>query len=225
MKSMELFGMALKCYFEGNRECNLTIHNFGADSAVIPMSVFFRQADLMEMDKTALKLCNGNILDIGAGTGDHALFLLNHGYDVTALDISNSSCEIIKKRGIAKVVCCDIFNFETLKKFDTILLLGRSIGAVGDINGFVIFLQIAKKYLKNNGHIIFNSVNEPSKSQWQSRQMSFEYDKKVGDLVTWFDIGEELLSQVATENGYTSETKFTQKDGNYLSLLTLNENG
>ena len=221
---MELFGMALKRYFEDNRECNLTIHNFGADSAVIPMSVFFRQADLMEMDKAALNLCKGNILEIVAGSGDHALFLLNQGYAITALDISNDSCEIMRKRGVEKIVCCDIFSFVTFEKFDTILLLGRSIGAVGDINGFVIFLQMSKKYLKKNGYIIFNSVNEPSKNEGQSRQMSFEYDKIIGDVVTWFDIGEELLSQVATENGYTSEIKISQNDGNYLSVLTLNEN-
>jgi len=42
-----------------------------------------------------------------------------------------------------------------------------------------------------------------------------------GDIVNWFDIGENLLKKLAKENGYYSEIITSEKDGNYLTLLTI----
>jgi SAM-dependent methyltransferase len=221
IKSMDLFGNALRSYFEGNIQSKIIIRNFDGELNIVPMSVFFRNGDELNIDKEALCLCKGTILDVGAGTGDHALLLQNNGFDVTAIDISNDSCEIMRKRGIRNVVCCDFFNYYSENKYDTILLLGRSIGAVEDINGFLNFLKISKKNLTNGGHIIFNSINEPSKDKWRTRKMSFEYNGENGDIVNWFDIGENLLNQLAIENGYYSEIISSEKDGNYLALLGL----
>lgn len=221
MKSIDLFGKALRSYFEGNIQSKIIIRNSDREPDILPMSVFFREADELNIDKEALSLCQGKILDIGAGTGDLALHLQNKGHDVTAIDISNDSCEIMKKRGVKNVVCCDFFNYNSKIKFDTILLLGRSIGAVSDINGFLYFLDISKKYLTNAGHIIFNSVNEPSKDNWRSRKMSFEYNGEIGDIVNWFDIGESLSNQLAIEHGYYPEIKISEKDGNYLTSLEI----
>jgi len=219
MQSMELFGKALKSYFIGDLTSHITIHNIGGRSDVMPASVFYRKADSMEIDKIALQLCKGRILDIGAGTGDHSLYLQNQGYKVTALDISNDSCEIIKTRGIREVICCDIFSLKSEVKYDTLLLLGRSIGAVGDIDGLKKFLQISKKLLSENGQIIFNSINEPSKTQWRSRQMCFEYNGQTGEPIDWLDIGESSFSLLANDHQYALEVIHREKDNNYLAVL------
>jgi SAM-dependent methyltransferase len=216
---MNIFGKALKNYFEGNSESCLTIRNENGDTQSVPMNVFFRKADDLHIDKAAINLCKGRILDLGAGTGDHALFLQNQGFDITALDISSDSCEIMCKRGIAKVVCCDIFTYTPAEKCDTFFLLGRSIGTVSELNGFVSFLQQVKQYLNSNGQIIFNSVNEPSKDEWSSRKMRFEYDGETGEIINWFDIGENLLGRLASENGYTCEVVINEQVGNYLSVF------
>ena len=221
IKSMDLFGNALKNYYDGNKQSKIIINNLDGEPDIVPMSVFFRKEDEFNIDKEALCLCQGKILDVGAGTGDHALYLQNKGYDITAIDISNDSCDIMRKRGIRNVLCCDFFNYHSENKFDTILLLGRSIGAVADINGFLDFLKISKKYLTSGGHILFNSVNEPSKDNWRTRKISFEYNGENGDIVNWFDIGENLLKKLAKENGYYSEIITSEKDGNYLTLLTI----
>jgi len=221
LKSIDLFGNALRGYFEGNIQSKITIRNLDGEPDIVPMSVFFRKADELNIDKEALLLCQNKVLDVGAGTGDHALYLQNEGHDVTAIDISPDSCEIMRKRGIRNVVCCDFFNYNSEIKFDTILLLGRSIGAVADINGFLDFLKISKKHLTMGGQIIFNSINEPSKDTWRTRKMSFEYNGENGDIVNWFDIGENLLNQFAKENGYCPEIIVSEKDGNYLALLTI----
>lgn len=219
MKSIELFGTALRSFFEGNDQSKLIVRYPDRDPAIIHISVFFRKADELQIDKEAISLCRGRILDIGAGTGDHALFLQGKGLDVTAIDISKDSCEIMRKRGVKLVACCDFSDFESKDKFDTILLLGRSIGMVSNIDGFLNFLRISKKHLTKTGRIIFNSVNEPSKEKWRSREMQFEYEGQIGDLVNWFDIGEDLLFQIAEENGYYPEIRISEKDGNYLAVL------
>lgn len=223
MNSMNLFGKALKSCFEGNRESSLIIRYANGESEVLIVDVFFRQANLLNIDEIALHLCKDKILDIGAGTGDHALFLQDQGFEITAMDISKESCEIMQKRGLRKVICSDIFSLNTTEKYDTILLLGRSIGAVGDCNGFLRFLELSKRLLSKKGIIIFNSINSPSKDEWQSRQMRFEYQQEIGDAVNWFDIGEDLLSQLAYQIGFNCEVKISEKDGNYLAMLGENE--
>lgn len=219
MKSMDLFGTALKSYFDGNTRSSLTLRYDDGELQTIPVHVFFRDADQMYIDSVAVGLCRGRVLDVGAGTGGTSLFLQGRGFDVTAIDISFDCCEIMRKRGVEKVIQGDVHTFDPDEKFDTVLILGRSIGAVSDMNGFVNFLQKTKLHLSEAGQIVFNSVDEPSEDQWRSRRMRFEYEEKVGEVVNWFDIGRSLLSRTAEENGYRCEIKVEEGDGNYLAVL------
>lgn len=64
------------------------------------MRFFYRDADdFPELEHIALALCDGKVLDVGAGVGSHALFLQEKGFDVTALEISATACDIMAKRG------------------------------------------------------------------------------------------------------------------------------
>ena len=54
----------------------------------------------------------GKILDIGAGSGIHSLYLQDKGKDVTALDIKQGFVDVMEKRGLNKVICSDIFDYK-----------------------------------------------------------------------------------------------------------------
>ena len=73
-------------------------------------------------EQKALEACYGEVLDIGAGAGSHALHLQNIGLDVTAMDISPGAIEIMQSRGVENIVHGSIWDF-TNRKFDTLLLL------------------------------------------------------------------------------------------------------
>src|SRR5689334_10709389 len=105
---MDVFGAALLDQFNNNAVNTLWLHNNYGEPEEMPTDVFFRKADeLPDLEVLALKLCKGKVLDIGAGAGSHALILQQHKVDVTALEISLTACEIMRKRGVLKVVNCD----------------------------------------------------------------------------------------------------------------------
>ena len=82
-----------------------------------------------ELEKHALQLVKGKVLDVGAGAGAHSLYLQDSGYDVTAMDISELSCEVMTERGIKNVICNDVWNCK-VEQFDSILLMMNGIGLV-----------------------------------------------------------------------------------------------
>ena len=48
--------------------------------------------------KTVRDLPHGNALDLACGTGRHAIFLAEHGWNVTAVDSSRVAIEILQQR-------------------------------------------------------------------------------------------------------------------------------
>ncbi|MCD6355548.1 MAG: hypothetical protein J7L95_08360 [Prolixibacteraceae bacterium] len=73
-----------------------------------------------QIEKQALHLCRGKVLDVGAAAGCHSVILQKNGLNVTALEKSPFANLVLQKRGIKNVVCKNIFSFAN-EKFDTIL--------------------------------------------------------------------------------------------------------
>jgi tellurite methyltransferase len=57
----------------------------------------------------------GRALDVASGTGRHAIFLAEHGWEVTAIDSSRVGIEILRQRAVANSLNIDahIANLET----------------------------------------------------------------------------------------------------------------
>ena len=98
----------------------------------IPLSTLFRgYGDMPKIERKALDMATGHVLDVGAGAGCHSLVLQEHGIDVTAIDISPLAVETMRQRGIKNVLEQDFFTLEGT--YDTILMLMNGIGIVGTI--------------------------------------------------------------------------------------------
>ncbi len=238
MNAMDLYGIALKDYFGGNKTAQITITRGDGYKVVLPVNVFFRGATELEIDRIALEHCRGKILDIGAGTGEHSLHLQKQGYDVTAIDISSGACEVMQSRGVSQVLCENIWNWNSESKFDTLLILGRSIGLVKSLQGFERFLDLAKKSILRDGQILLNSLdvrrtNDESNLEYQSRNMAegkyfgeikmrFEYAGHISEFTEHLHIDPETLRRIAEKKKWHAELLYTDEDGNYLSNLTVN---
>jgi 2-polyprenyl-3-methyl-5-hydroxy-6-metoxy-1,4-benzoquinol methylase len=105
------------------------------------------------------------ILDIGCGTGRHAIELTKRGYDVLGFDFSES--QIAKAKEKAKALNLNIDfqkhdarNLAFNNEFDVGIMLcegGFSLMETDEMN-FEI-LKNATKALKNNGKLIFTTLN------------------------------------------------------------------
>ncbi|MEJ5266270.1 MAG: methyltransferase domain-containing protein [Bacteroidales bacterium] len=153
----DIYGQCCLDYLNGDKTAKILVHSNIAETDELPASYLFRPYEEMPFhEKKALRLVRGNILDVGACAGSHALYLQDLGYDVTALDASAGCCEVMQKRGVKNIVCSEILEYSE-KTFDTILLLMNGIGISGTLANLPCLLDHLKTLLKTGGKIIFDS--------------------------------------------------------------------
>jgi hypothetical protein len=150
-------GQAIHDYFEYGEAENLVIETNYTEDELLSSSYFFRTIDEMpSIERTALKLCSGKILDIGAAAGCHALPLQKQGFEVTALEKSMPAVEVMKKRGVENVICTNVYQFHK-KRFDTILVLMNGTGIGGTLAGLKDLLIHLKSLMTIDGKILIDS--------------------------------------------------------------------
>ena len=97
-------GTAIADYFHHNKADKLRVFSSQFEEDEIPVNQLFRPYDEMpELEQIALQMAEGNTLDVGAGSGCHALALQEMGKEVCAIDISPRSVEVMEKRGVRNV--------------------------------------------------------------------------------------------------------------------------
>ena len=154
----DIFGKALKTYFLDPENQNITTWTNLTDEDDVPLSYFFRDFKKMpSIEKKALELARGKILDVGCGTGSHSLYLQNLcNHNVTALDISEGAIYVAEKRGVKKTKHISIWDFEETG-FDTILLLMNGMGIGKTIAELPKLLKHLKKLIAAEGKILVDS--------------------------------------------------------------------
>jgi len=197
----------------------------------MPTEVFFRAEDnFYELEYAALEICNGTVLDIGAGVGSHALFLQEQGFDVTALEIDKDLVKIMQERGVEKAICDDVYLLKG-KQYDTLLLLMNGIGLVGDLSGLEKFLIHAKTLLNYGGQILFDSsdisylfvddVPMPTTHYFGEIKYRYLYKAQRGEWFSWLYIDQEKLKEIAAQHGWAVQILADDGNDQYLARLTL----
>jgi len=227
---MDVFGQALTDQFLYGKADTLNLYTSLGDLEEMPLDLFFRtEEEMPELERYALELCRGKVLDIGAGVGSHALFLQKHHVEVTALDISAAACDIMKQRGVSKIICGNIDQVE-LEQYDTLLMLMNGIGVFGKLKSFSKFLERAKDLIHEGGQLLFDSSDisyayeeGPMPSTHYFGEVSYQYEYK-GVKDNWFDwlfIDQATLISTAYEAGWTCEILYVDENDQYLARLFL----
>jgi hypothetical protein len=228
-------GEALKEFFTKGKAPDILVNTNYTEDEVIPASYFFRtEQQLPLLEKEALKHCKGKVLDVGAAAGCHSLLLQNKGINVTALDNSDISVEIMKKRGIVSTINSDIFDY-CAQQFDTILLLMNGAGIGGTIDGLKKLLQHLKQILHEHGQILMDSSDikylfeEDDGSMW----IDLNNDKYYGEMqyevifretkteFDWLFVDFERLKAIAIQNGFTCKLLKRGENNDYLAQLKI----
>ena len=234
--SMEPYGLALLDYFNGDHSATQIFHRDDGRDFEVPISLFFRDsAGFSRIEQTAIELCSGRVLDIGAGTGRHSLVLQEKGLHVTALDVSPHAIEIMNKRGVRGVYHGDIFEFNQ-GKYDTLLLLLHGIGMVGDLDGLRRFLHHAHTLLAPGGILVFDSLDvrctdDPAHLSYHEGnrkrnkyigeiRFQIQYKGTRGPLFSWLQVDPETLDKVSMDEGWDTEIICREPSGDYLARLS-----
>ncbi len=229
------FESAFYDYLNGKEDAKVIVHCNKGETEEIAISYFFRDFNKMpEVEKKALSFCRGKILDIGAGSGVHSLYLQNEGFNITALDIKPGFVDVMKRRGIKNTVISDIFNFKE-GKFDTLLMLMNGIGFTKNLAGLKNFLLQAKTLLNDGGQLILDSSDlmylyededggysiNLNEEYYGEVEYEIEYNNVIGEMFHWLYIDFGNLLEIAEECGFNCEKIIEDNHFNYLARLTI----
>ena len=219
------FGQAIVDYYYKKKPAKLWIHNTYGPKEEMPVGAYFRNGNQMPpLEHEALQLCHGKILDIGAGAGSHAFWLQQQGKDITALEISALACEVMKQRGVQKIIQQDVFSYAE-SQYDTLLLLMNGIGLTGTLQRLRIFLEHAAKLLKPGGKLIFDSSDvayvynnhfPDLKNYYGEIAYRYEYKRNKTDWFNWLYIDRFTLSAIAASGGWRHKFITEDENGQYL---------
>lgn len=233
---MDLIGQAIFNYhFYGDQE-TLTIDSNYTEDEILDPRHFFRTLEMMSpLEKRALDLCRGKILDAGAGAGCHALELQKRSFRAVALEKSELACRVMTDRGVEHVMTGDIMDHSG-ESYDTILMLMNGAGLAGTLAGLERMLAHLKTLLAPGGQILMDSTDimylfrEEDGSLWVDLandnyygEMTYtiQYRNIKGDPFPWLFVDFETLSQYAAEQGFSAEPVMEGEDNDYLVRLVL----
>lgn len=124
-----------------------------------PSECKFITEALKKFSKTKVR----SILDIGCGTGSHAIPLAKKGYSVVGVDVSGPMLEIARKKSAGlknlKFLRMDMRKIELREKFDAAIIMFAALGYAGGFNGVKKTLVGIRKHMKPGGILIFDVWN------------------------------------------------------------------
>ena len=231
----DLMGRAIWDYFYQENPEDLQTETSISELDDLPVSYLFRNyKEMNALEKKALDLSFGKVLDVGAGAGSHSLYLQNkRNLDVAALDISPKSIEICKARGVKNAVCEDFLKFSD-SKFDTILLLMNGAGIFQSLKKLDQYLQKLKNLISENGQILLDSTDilymydqdddggvlVPAIGYYGELDYYIHYKGESELPMKWLYLDFNTLKNAAIANGFKIQ-KIKQLDDSYLAKLTV----
>jgi SAM-dependent methyltransferase len=184
----DLFGKAILDYQTNNAPEDLITETSISEADEMSVAYLFRNyREMPQLEKKALQLAKGKVLDVGCGAGSHSLYLQNERkLDVTAIDVSANAIEACRLRGITNAQVINVMELEN-EKFDTILLLMNGTGIFGRLKNVSLYLQKLKSLLTDGGQILIDS----------------------SDIIYMFDEDEDGGKWIPADEDYYGEVSFT----------------
>ncbi|MEU0236283.1 class I SAM-dependent methyltransferase [Nocardiopsis sp. NPDC006198] len=127
-----------------------------------------------------MDLAGGRVLDVGVGTGRHALALQASGKDVVGLDPSPGAVEVARQRGVDARLGSIAAPPADIGRFDALLLLGNNLGLLqGPERAPEVLAHLAS--LARPGALLIGTGMDPSTADADHRAYQ-ERNRRAGRL-------------------------------------------
>ncbi|WP_291127672.1 class I SAM-dependent methyltransferase [Flavobacterium sp. UBA7682] len=239
----DLFGQAILDFQTNNSPEDLITETNISEADEMSVDYLFRgYNDMPKLEKKALQLAKGKILDVGCGAGSHSLYLLEKGFEVTAIDISPNAIKACQLRGVKNARVQNLLDVENdpseseqvKQKFDTILLLMNGTGIFGTLAETSKYLQKLKSLLNPNGQILIDSSDiiymfdededgsflVPANGYYGELTFTVSYKGQTEDTFPWLYLDYNTLQNAAHANGLECELVIEGKHYDYLAKLS-----
>jgi len=226
-------GQAISDYFFKRKTAKLLTCTHLTTYDELPLPYLFRSYnDMPEIERQALNLAHGRILDVGAAAGAHSIYLQQKGFDVTAIDNSQLSVEVLKARGL-KAEAADFFEYKA-QPFDTLLFLMNGAGMCGTLDRLPIFLERCKSLITSSGQILLDSSDliylymeddgscniDLNGYYYGEMLFSVKYKKLRSDKFKWLFVDFDNLKQAAFKCGMQCEKIIDGPHYDYLARIS-----
>ncbi len=235
-RKYDAMGAAISDFHKNGRAKKLRVCSSLFDEDEIPVPYLFRSFEEMPpLERRAIELARGRVLDLGAGAGCHSLELQRRGLEVTAMDISPLGCEVMSERGVRRVECRDVMDSAWTDCFDTILLLMNGIGMAGTLAGLPALLARLKELLADGGQIIADSSDLKYVFEDEDGELDVDFSDRyygevdyrmiyrstAGEPFFWLYVDFPLLQATARTVGLDCELVAEGEHYDYLARLAV----
>lgn len=104
------------------------------------------------------------VLDLGCGTGGHAILLADRGYDVVGVDLSDEMLAHARRKAAGRVAfhAGDIRSVDLEERFDLVLMMFAVLGYLAADDDAAASLRTARRHLEPGGLLVFDVWYEPA---------------------------------------------------------------
>ena len=213
----------------------LKVYSSDFDDDEIPVADLFREYEEMPyIERVALDMADGKVLDVGAGSGCHSLALAKAGKESVAIDISPLSVEVMRERGVdARLV--NLYDESFAEKFDTVLMLMNGTGIIGTLENMETFFTRIRQLLNPDGCVLIDSSDlrylfeeedgslmiDLADDYYGLVDYQMQYKDVLGEPFDWLYVDFDTLAYYAEENGFMAEMVANGEHYDYLARLTL----
>lgn len=227
-------GQAIQDYNERGKAGRLRVFSPQFEEDEMPVSVLFRsEREMSALERRALDLCRGRVLDVGAGAGCHSLVLQERGLQVKAIDVSPLSVEVMRQRGVKDAVAVNLFDGSFAGSYDTVLMLMNGSGIIGRLNAMPEFFRRMKQLLSPDGNILMDSSDlryifededgvldiDLNAGYYGELDYLMQYKQVKGEPFHWLYVDFDTLAYHAQENGFQIELVEQGNHYDYLARL------
>ena len=227
-------GAAIHDFYVNGKADTLVVRSSMFDDDEIPVKDLFRGFEQMPaLERAALNMAQGRVLDVGAGSGCHSVALKGMGKGSVAIDISALSVKVMKDRGLdAREI--NFFDEAFDEKFDTVLMLMNGTGIIGRLENMQQFFEALNRLLAEGGSALIDSSD--LRYLYEDEDGSFEvdladeyyglvdyqmqYKNVVGETFDWLYVDFDTLAFYAEQNGFVAEIVAEGEHYDYLAKLT-----
>lgn len=207
---------ALTDHANGSRGGVLDVHVAGFPTERLPAAYFFRTPSEMDaVDREALRLARGRVLDVGAGVGAHAVPLVAAGLSVTALDVLPELVQLLRARGVEGARRGSIWTFSRRRPFDTVLALMNGTSLAGTMSRLSALLARLGELVSPDGQLLLDSTEmEPAELDFQ-----LEYCGEKGPPFPQLFVAEGVLRREGRKAGWRKVEVVARSGSRYLARL------
>lgn len=205
-------------------------------SKILPY-YFSDYSQWIPIERRAIRLARGRVLDVGCGAGRVCLYLQKKGLEVTGIDISPKAIEVCKKRGVKKALVLPIERIGRFKRdsFDTIVMFGNNFGLFGNSKKAKALLKKMHRITSRDAvilagtrdpyntkdpvHLAYHELNRNRGRMAGQLRIRIRYKQYVGKWVDYLFVSKEEMRGILLGTGWKAREFIGEDDPLYVAAI------